>query len=213
MSDGFQRTLARIRSAASSPAEQGTLFERLMKQYFRLDPRYCDQFPGVWRGSDWAALRPDFARQDTGADLVVEERGSGFSAIQCKFHGPGTQITKQAFDSFISASARDPFTRRIVVDTGDAWGRTPHQVAGPGTRQSRGVVFARQAGSPATTPTRRDRGRAGGFPAVGCGKLIMACGTGKTFIALRITEGVGGGGRVVRQLHWTGLMNGLYISN
>ena len=122
MSDGFQRTLARIRSAASSPAEQGTLFERLMKQYFRLDPRYSDQFPGVWRGSDWAALRPDFARQDTGADLVVEERGSGFSAIQCKFHGPGTQITKQAFDSFISASARDPFTRRIVVDTGDAWG-------------------------------------------------------------------------------------------
>ena len=96
------------------------LFERLMKQYFSQDPLYVDQFSGVWRWSEWAALRPDFAGQDTGVGLVAEERGGGRCAIQCKFHAPGTQISKQALDSFISAGERDPFTRRIVVDTGDA---------------------------------------------------------------------------------------------
>ena len=33
---------------------------------------------------------------------------------------PHLQTT--SLDSFISASARDPFTSRIVVDTGDEWG-------------------------------------------------------------------------------------------
>ena len=32
------------------------------------------------------------------------------------------QISKPHLDSFIAASARDPFTARIVVDTGDSWG-------------------------------------------------------------------------------------------
>ena len=36
---------------------------------------------------------------------------------------PGTQIAKLHLDSFIAASARDPFTARIVVvDTGDGRG-------------------------------------------------------------------------------------------
>jgi predicted helicase len=42
--------------------------------------------------------------------------------FQCKCHAPDTRIDKKALDSFISASARAPFTARIVVDTGDGWG-------------------------------------------------------------------------------------------
>ena len=60
--------------------------------------------------------------QDTGVDLVAEEREGGGCAIQCKFHAPGTRISKDALDSFISASARDPFTGRMVLDTGHTWG-------------------------------------------------------------------------------------------
>ena len=39
-------------------------------------------------------------------DLVAEERGGGFCAIQCKCYALGTQIAKSHLDSFISASAR-----------------------------------------------------------------------------------------------------------
>ena len=127
--NGFNQALMHIRSIAGSEAEKGRLFERLMKAYFLGDPLYRERFSDVRLWSEWAAARPDFDGADTGVDLVAEERRGGFCAIQCKCYAPGTQISKPHLDSFIAASARDPFTARIVVDTGDGWGaRTP---AGP----------------------------------------------------------------------------------
>ena len=123
MSNGFQRVLDHIRSIAGSEAEKGRLFERLMKTYFTLDPIYRDRFTNVWLWPEWAATRPEFDGADIGIDLVAEEReDSGYCAIQCKCYAPGTRISKTHLDSFISASAREPFTARIVVDTGDEWG-------------------------------------------------------------------------------------------
>ena len=122
LSNGFQRTLDHIRSIADSEAHKGRLFERLMKTYFIKDPLYQERFSQVWLWADWAALKPDFDGTDTGIDLVAEEREGGYCAIQCKCYAPGTQISKPHLDSFIAASARDPFTARIMVDTGDEWG-------------------------------------------------------------------------------------------
>lgn len=122
MSDGFQRVLDHIRSIAGTEAEKGRLFERLIKAYFQQDPLYCDRFAEVWLWSEWAATRPDFDGTDIGIDLVAEEREGGYCAIQSKCYAPGTRISEAHLDSFISASAREPFTARIVVDTGDEWG-------------------------------------------------------------------------------------------
>ena len=122
MSDGFQRVLDHIRSIAGTEAEKGRLFERLMKAYFEQDPLYRDRFAQVELWSEWAATRHDFDGADTGIDLVAEERGGGYCAIQCKCYAPSTRISKAELDSFIAASARDPFTARIVIDTGDEWG-------------------------------------------------------------------------------------------
>ena len=83
MSIGFQNTLDHIRSISSSTAEQGRLFERLMKKYFTLDPIYKDRFSDVWLWSEWAARRPEFSGSDTGIDLVAAEREGGYCAIQC----------------------------------------------------------------------------------------------------------------------------------
>ena len=125
MDDGFQKTLDHIRSIADSEAHKGRLFERLMKTYFTKDPIYRERFSAVWLWSKWAVQRPDFDGTDTGIDLVAEERdGRGYCAIQCKCYAPGTRISKPHLDSFIAASAREPFTARIVVDTGDEWGTT-----------------------------------------------------------------------------------------
>ena len=124
MSNGFQQVLDHIRSIADSEFDKGQLFERLMKTYFTQDPLYRDRFSEVWLWSEWAALRADFDGKDTGIDLVAEESTGGYCAIQCKCYAPGTRISKAHLDSFISASAREPFTARIVVDTGDEWGPT-----------------------------------------------------------------------------------------
>lgn len=84
MSNSFQKTLDHIRSISGSMAEQGHLFERLMKKYLTLDPIYKDRFSDVWLWSEWAVARPGFTGSDTGVDLVAAERQGGYCAIQCK---------------------------------------------------------------------------------------------------------------------------------
>ena len=118
----FHQVLDHIRSVSRTEAGKSRLFERLIKTYFEQDPLYRDRFADVSLWSDWAAARPGFDRADIGVDLVAEERAGGFCAVQCKCYAPGTRISKGRLDFFISASARDPFTARIVVDTGDEWG-------------------------------------------------------------------------------------------
>ncbi len=220
MSNGFQRVLDHIRAIAGTEAEKGRLFERLMKTYFHQDPLYGNRFSDVWLWSEWRPRRPE-SGPDIGIDLVAEERGGGYCAIQCKCHAPGTRIDKKALDSFISASARVPFTARIVVDTGDGWGpnaiRTPTglepecHVLRFGDLASRPFDWpdlVREA--PEALSLRRDPFRLRphqqqafddvlrGLAAHDRGKLIMACGTGKTFTALRIAERVAGeSGRVL----------------
>ena len=221
MSNGFQRTLDHIRSIAGSESEKGRLFERLMKTYFIKDPLYKERFSHVWVWSEWAAQRPEFDGTDTGIDLVAEEREGGYSAIQCKCYAPGTQISKPHLDSFISASARDPFTARIVVDTGDGWGPNARKTIASLKPPCAVLRFGDLASRPFDWPdlvhqkpealsyrhepfSLRPHQQAAfedvteGFKAHDRGKLIMACGTGKTFTTLRIAEAVAGiGGRVV----------------
>ena len=221
MTDGFQRTLDHIRSIADSEAEKGRLFERLMKTYFIKDPLYKERFSEVWLWSEWADLRPDFEGTDTGIDLVAEERQGGYCAIQCKCYAPGTQISKPHLDSFIAASARDPFTARIVVDTGDGWGPNAVKTITPLKPACTVLRFGDLASRPFDWPdlvhdepedlsfrhepfSVRPHQKVAfddvtaGFNDHDRGKLIMACGTGKTFAALRIAEAVAGiGGRVL----------------
>ena len=222
MNDGFQRTLDHIRAIAESEAHKGRLFERLMKTYFTKDPIYRERFSAVWLWSEWAAQRPDFDGTDTGIDLVAEERdGRGYCAIQCKCYAPGTRISKPQLDSFIAASAREPFTTRIVVDTGDEWGTTARKAIEHLKPRCFVLRFGDLASRPFDWPDlRRDEPEdlsyqhepfslrphqqaafadvIEGFQANDRGKLIMACGTGKTFVALRIAEAVAGiGGRAL----------------
>ncbi len=221
MISDFQSTLDHIRSSADSKAHQGRLFERLMKAYFLQDPLYQERFSEVWLWSEWAGLQQGFSGTDTGIDLVAEEREGGYCAIQCKCYAPGTVISKRQIDSFISASARQPFGSRIIVDTGDSWGPNASKTLA-GLQPACSVLrFGDLAGRPINWPDliagrpedlvyRAEPFRlrphqqealdnvVAGFEESDRGKLIMACGTGKTFTALRIAEAVAKvGGRVL----------------
>ena len=219
--DGFQRVLDRIRATADSEAAKGRLFERLMKAFFEKDPLYGERFSSVRLWGEWAAGRPGFDGADIGIDLVAEERAGGVCAIQCKCHAPDTRMSKAHVDSFIAASSRDPFTARILVDTGAGWGPNAGKIVAAAKPVCQTLRFDDLAGHPFDWPDlvraapeelrylgapfelrphqRRACGDvAQGFRAHDRGKLVMACGTGKTFAALRIAEAqAGAGGRVL----------------
>ena len=122
---GFQSVLNYIRERATSEYRKGDLFERLMLTYFSQDPDYKEQFSEVYLYKDWAALQTGYDANDIGIDLVAKEHDGGYCAIQCKCYAENTRISKPHLDSFISASASDLFTSRLIVDTGANGDPTP----------------------------------------------------------------------------------------
>ena len=218
----FQSVLDYIDDISSSAARKGILFEKLMQQYFLIDPIYQERFSEVYLYKEWAALHPSRNPRDLGIDLVAAEQDGTYCAIQCKCYGSTTRITKPDIDSFIAESSRADFTARIIVDTGGAWGEnainaikgiTPAcsvirfsdleqaQVNWPDlsvetpeavTRKKPYELFTHQQSAFDDVIKR--------FETHDRGQMIMACGTGKTFVSLRIAEKIAGTGGIVLYL-------------
>ena len=229
--NGFYTALNYIRENANTQYGKGKLFERLIRTYLLEDPFYQKRFSEVYLWSEWAELRPEFDGVDIGIDLVAQERDGGYCAIQCKCYAENTRISKGDLDTFISASAREPFTARMFVDTGRDWSanvyRTLDGLQPPCQRVSVADLASRPVDWPdlsSETPEHldyqqeafslREHQKAAfddvinGFKTADRGKLIMACGTGKTFTALRIAEDIAGiGGRVLYLVPSIGLFS------
>ena len=220
---GFYSALNYIRENANTQYGKGRLFERLMQKYFTEDPFYKKRFSAVYLWSEWAELRPEFDGIDIGIDLVAEERESGFCAIQCKCYAENTRVSKGDLDKFIFASARQPYTSRIFVDTGSAWSANLRRALDGVEPACQRISAADLASRPVKWPDlsvddpdqldyhqvqfdlRKHQEEAfndviNGFKDADRGKLIMACGTGKTFTALRIAEEIAGIGGTVLYL-------------
>lgn len=201
--------LDEYRARATSEREKGTLFEELTRQFLLHDARFAHQFKEIYLWSEW----PERRTGDTGIDLVAipVRDGEGPVAIQCKFYAQGHRIQKADIDSFLSASGKEPFGRRIVVDTSGApWGKNAQDaIEGQQIPVSR-ITLADlrdsdidwrtySLGSTQAPKTRerkvpRDhqvRARSAvmaGFEEHDRGTMVMACGTGKTFTALTIAR-------------------------
>ena len=201
--------LDEYRARATSEREKGTLFEELTRQFLLHDARFAHQFKEIYLWSEW----PERRTGDTGIDLVAIpiRDGEGPVAIQCKFYAMSHRIQKADIDSFLSASGKEPFGRRIVVDTSGApWGKNAQDaIEGQQIPVSR-ITLADlrdsdidwrtySLGSTQAPKTRerkvpRDhqvRARSAvmaGFEEHDRGTMVMACGTGKTFTALTIAR-------------------------
>lgn len=201
--------LDEYRARAKSEREKGTLFEELTRQFLLHDARFAHQFKEIYLWGEW----PERRTGDTGIDLVAipVRDGEGPVAIQCKFYALGHRIQKADIDSFLSASGKEPFGRRIVVDTSGApWGKNAQDaIEGQQIPVSR-ITLADlrdsdidwrtySLGSTQAPKTRerkvpRDhqvRARSAvmaGFEEHDRGTMVMACGTGKTFTALTIAR-------------------------
>ena len=201
--------LNEYRARATSEREKGTLFEELTRQFLLHDARFAHQFKEVYLWGEW----PERRTGDTGIDLIAipNQQDAGPVAIQCKFYAPGHKVSKADIDTFLSASGKEPFARRIVVDTsGTDWGKNAQDaIEGQQIPVSR-ITLADlrdsdidwrtySLGSMQAPKTRerkvpRDhqvRARSAvmeGFNKHDRGTMVMACGTGKTFTALTIAR-------------------------
>ena len=170
--------------------------------------------------SDWAKENR-FDQRDTGIDLVAQLADStdDWCAIQCKFYREGHRIQKADIDSFFTASGKRPFTRRLIVDTtGVQWSEHADEALrnqivetiriGLSDLDDSGIDWLAFAATDSVKLLEKKKPRQHQIEALAAvkeglanadrGKLIMACGTGKTYTALHIAEQlVGKGGRVL----------------
>lgn len=216
----LQQLLDSFRTAAKTPREQGTYFEELTRTYFRHEPVYQDRYSDVWLLSDVPA-EVGLDKNDMGVDLVAKTRDTNeHHAIQCKFVEPHRSVSKKEIDSFLSASSQKPFTQRFIVSTTDQWSSNASAVLF-GQQPPVNIINLRDLESSLIDWSQYQPDQADQAPALrpkfapkthqqaaitsvlrefrteDRGKLIMACGTGKTFTSLKIAEQQAGPGQRV----------------
>ncbi|HVA66887.1 MAG TPA: type ISP restriction/modification enzyme [Elusimicrobiota bacterium] len=200
--------LEEFRREASSNRELGDKFERLVAGYLKTDPLYQAKYSDIWLWTEWPERSK---RPDTGIDIVAKERETGgYCAIQCKFFDPAHNLQKSDIDSFFTSSGKEPFTSRLIVSTTDNWSANAEDALNnqriPVSRlrvqdlAESPVDWSRFSLNRPQSFKLKERKKIlphqesaikdiiAGFKTADRGKLIMACGTGKTFTALKLAE-------------------------
>jgi predicted helicase len=219
MSDAtaFQKILDIYRDASETEREKGTYFEELIQTYLRHEPAYAELYRDVWLLND-VPNELGISKQDSGIDLVARTHGTGeLHAIQCKFYAEDHRIQKVDIDSFFTASGQKPFAHRVIVATTNHWGdraaaalydqQPPvstialHDLENSQIDWSKYKPQKKAALKPKFDPRPHQKSAinnvVSGLRKDDRGKLIMACGTGKTFTSLKIAEKLAGKGKRV----------------
>jgi predicted helicase len=213
----LQALLDHYRQTSKTEREKGTYFEELCVQYLRNEPSYQDLYSDVWTYSDWAD-HVGIDKRDTGIDLVAKTRGTDeYHAIQCKLYATDYRLQKSDIDSFFTASGKKPFTHRMIIATTNNWSEHAEdalrdqqppcskidlnalensQIDWSKYQPKQAVIFKAKKSlrdHQISALNAADKGLA----TANRGKLIMACGTGKTFTSLKIAEKLAGKGKRV----------------
>ena len=155
-----------------------------------------DDYPGRWG-------------RDCGIDLVFRDKTGSVWAVQAKCYSPSYEITKPDVDKFLSKSNRKQINHRLLIATTDRIGANARQVL---AAQEKSVVryhLADFENAAVDYPDSIERLSVGkrkpppepypyqieaienvisGFRTADRGQLVMACGTGKTFVCLWVKE-------------------------
>ena len=206
--------LEKYRNESFSERDKGMRFERLMQAWLRTEPLYAQEVETVWLWNEFPH-RMDFGGKDTGIDLVIRTFDGDFWAVQCKFYASNTYITKASVDTFLSTSSQifdreKTFSRRLWISTGEHWNSEAENTAArqiiPFTRISltdlsrsavrwdeldKGIYGEKALSAKKSLRPHQEKALAAvheHFKTNDRGRLIMACGTGKTFTSLKIAE-------------------------
>lgn len=203
------------REAAQSNRDLGDSFERLVAKYLLTDPQYADRLSDVWLWSEWPDRWNVDVGIDL---VARERSTGEYWAIQCKFFDPATYLQKVDIDSFFTASGKKfgtkdgqrQFSHRLIISTTDKWSKHAEDALADQVMPVSRLWFKDLANSPVdwseldvahpgelklqkkkTPRPHQDEAielSEAGFKTADRGKLIMACGTGKTFTSLRLAE-------------------------
>lgn len=192
-----------------------------MQRFFKTEGFYADRFEEVWLWNDRAQPLQndaDHAGPDYGVDLIAKEKdGGGLCAIQCKFYSLNTALGWGDLTKFFSVTKYDgsPFASAILVYTGKNLSEKQmdlvekhncHFISYSTLAKSqvdwgqleRGKTSKKEPYNELAHQKEARRDVVRGLANADRGKLIMACGTGKTFVTLKIAEQmVGTGGTVL----------------
>jgi predicted helicase len=220
--------LLKFRQNSQTEREKGNYFEKLVKVYLLNEPIYKDLFNGqVWLWEEWRAFCIQTNKYDPGVDAGIDlvameavKENPRIFAIQAKFYAEDAKIRKSdGIDSFFSALGKKPFTHGMLFLTTyqashhvlEAVQKRDKEVNIIGLNDLEASVIDWSSFVPAIEAVKfkehkqlRDYQQSAvkdvldGLAVAERGKLIMACGTGKTFTALRLAEQIAGkGGKVL----------------
>lgn len=102
MDSSFERLMESLRTASKNKSNQGTMMERLIKQFLLVSPLYSRVYDKVWL---WSEFPYNGNQHDLGIDLVAHIRGEaeGYCAVQVKFYEESHAVQKADVDTFLSA--------------------------------------------------------------------------------------------------------------
>ena len=190
--------------------DKGDAFERLVCAWLKCDPQYQSIFSDVWLWKDWPQRKEQgYTLPDTGIDLVAKFReGETYCAIQCKFYD--SPVAMSDLGNFFTLSGKGGFSQRIIVATAPLTKHAADALEGQTIPVSLitledmeeapidWTAFSLDKPDELKCSTVKKTPRPHqeealeavlkGFEAHDRGKLIMACGTGKTYTSLVIAQ-------------------------
>lgn len=233
--DSFEQLMLDLRHISQNKSDQGSKFELLIQKYFLTSPLYSEIYEQVWFWNEFPYSNTHDIGIDLVAKLRDRDE---FCAIQCKFYDENNYISKDDVDTFLSASGKafyidgkeHRFSERIIVSTTDKWSSNAEEtIIGqlpPVTRirlqdlKDSGIDWdsftLEKIEDMKVCSKKKERPHqieainavVNGFKKADRGKLVMACGTGKTFTALKIAESVtNGSGNVLFLVPSISLLN------
>ena len=210
----FYNLLKSIEHSSSDERDKGTRFENLVLDFLQNDPTYKNDFIKIQTYADWAQEHKNLVpnQKDIGIDLVatnlcLDNEEQTYTAIQCKFYAQDASVPKKEIDSFLAASDTPFFTGRMMVATNSNWSGNALATLASKTvpcilldreklAQS-SIDWSQYLKTGQVNVTKRSlrsyqqtalQNVISGFKTHDRGKLIMACGTGKTYTSLKIAE-------------------------
>lgn len=213
----FTKIINKFRHEAWSERDKGFRFERLMQAYLKTTALYEGRFEEVWLWTEFP-YHDQFGGKDVGIDLVAITFSGEYWAVQCKCYAENNYITKADVDTFLSTSSKTfevegkekTFAQRLWISTTNKWNsvaeltiknqipkvirlnlidlesdevdweKLEHGLYGKSSRPKPFSIMEHQQKAIDRVHTY--------FQSHDRGKLIMACGTGKTFTSLKIAE-------------------------